>query len=169
MRCFTTQECEVWLKGRGLSLPDQNPKLVSHRVWIKNSHPYNLAEWFSRELTNYDDVLLLITEWGIWGTNENWHLYYTLRRLSEDRRFLHEAPGHFFMAHEMVELATMLQLAIINGWGGYFVAARGIISCFFSHDEFIDFYAESDVELESVRKRFSENQVVVCSVRIAGN
>jgi len=32
---------------------------------------------------NHIDVrqpaLLLITEWGIWGSSENWHLHYTLR------------------------------------------------------------------------------------------
>jgi hypothetical protein len=58
-------------------------------------------------------VLLLIIELGIWGSGENWHLYYKLRQAYGDQRLLHEAPGHLFLEYEVEELASFLQIAML--------------------------------------------------------
>lgn len=99
-------------------------------------------------------ALLWITEWGIWPSSENWHLYYKLRHCYGDQRLLEEAPGHLFLKHESEDLASFLQLAILNGWGGYLLAEADYVNVFFSHDEYFDFFAEIDSNLSHVREVF---------------
>lgn len=99
-------------------------------------------------------ALLWITEWGIWGSSENWHLYYKLRESSGDHRLLHEAPGHLFLDYEAEDLASFLQVAMLNGWGGYLLTEANYINAFFSHDEFIDFFPATGGDLNEVRNVF---------------
>jgi hypothetical protein len=108
-------------------------------------------------LTYRQPALLWITEWGIWPSSENWHIYYKLRQSYADHRLLHEAPGHLFLEHESEDLASFLQLAILNGWGGYFLSGSNHINAFFSHDEYIDFYAERNESLDAIREIWNAN------------
>jgi hypothetical protein len=103
-------------------------------------------------------ALLWITEWSIWPSSENWHLYYKLRQTYYDQRLLHEAPGHFFLEHEAEDLASFLQIAMLNGWGGYLLTEYDDVDAFFSHDEFIDFFAERDESLADVQKALGGGQ-----------
>jgi hypothetical protein len=67
---------------------------------------------------------------------------------------LQEAPGHLFLEHEIEDFASFLQLAMLNGWGGYVLTQANYVNAFFSHDQFIDFHAALDENLEEVRKVF---------------
>jgi len=79
-------------------------------------------------LTSWRPALLWLTEWGIWSGSENWH--------------------------EAEDLASFLQVAMLNGWGGYVLTEADYVNAFFSfsHDEFIDFFAGHDENLGEVRK-----------------
>lgn len=99
-------------------------------------------------------ALVWITEWGIWGSSENWHLYYKLRQSYRDLRLLHEAPGHLFLGHESEDLTSFLQIAMLNGWGGYVLTQMDYVNAFFSHDEYIDFFAAHDQNLVEIRNEF---------------
>jgi hypothetical protein len=50
---------------------------------------------------------------------------------------------------------------MLNGWGGYFLTDANYVNAFFSHDEFIDFFAERDDNLADVRKEFGTKQATV--------
>jgi hypothetical protein len=92
---------------------------------------------------------LWVKEFGIFPSNENFHLYYRLRQSYSDFRLLREAPGHLFLAHEDADLASFLQLGIVSGWdmhvfpelayGGTDVA-RAVIC----HDEWISLHHHQD-------------------------
>jgi hypothetical protein len=71
---------------------------------------------------------------------------------TEDLQLLHEAPGHLFLEHESEDLASFLQIAMLNGWGGYILTQADYVNAFFSHDEYIDFFAKLDSNLLEVRK-----------------
>ncbi len=101
-----------------------------------------------------EPALIWITEWGIWGSSENWHLYYRLRQSYGDLRLLHEAPGHLFLGHESEDLTSFLQIAMLNGWGGYILTQANYANAFFSHDEYIDFFAAQDGSLAELVKEF---------------
>ena len=95
---------------------------------------------------------------GIWGSSENWHLYYKLRQTYGDNRLLHEGPGHLFLEHEAEDLASFLQLCMLNGWGGYVLTEANYVNAFFSHDEYIDFFGNQDANLMDVRKALGPRQ-----------
>jgi hypothetical protein len=85
-------------------------------------------------------------------------LYYTLRRTYGDLRLLHEAPGHLFLEHETEDLASFLQLSMLNGWGGYVLTDANYVNAFFSHDEFIDFFGDENANLAHVRRALGPSQ-----------
>lgn len=154
MRFYTKEESEKWLMDRGRSKPDAAPGLTTERV---NYPPdpyrfFHFALSIASRITCREPSLLLITEWGIWASSENWHLYYKLRQSYGDTRLLQEAPGHLFLGHETDDLASFLQLAMLNGWGGYVLTQADYLNVFFSHDEYIDFFAESPANLIGIRE-----------------
>ena len=102
--------------------------------------------------------LLWVTEWGIWPSSENWHLYYKLRQTYGDQRLLYETPGHLFLEHEAEDLASFLQIAMLNGWGGYVLTQANYVNAFFNHDEYIDFFAGHDQDLAEVCKALGTSQ-----------
>ena len=110
-----------------------------------------VARWVATSLTYNMPALLYITEWGIWSENLL-HLYYRLRQSYDDHRLLAEAPGHLFLQYEMEDLASFLQIAMLNGWGGYILTQADYVNAFFSHDEYIDFFAEDETNLADVRE-----------------
>jgi hypothetical protein len=160
MQFYTNQQCEDWLTGVGRKRPDLN-SATTFRVKFP-PEPYRIfgmAHTIATSAVAYAyPTLLWITEWGIWPSSENLHLYYRLRESYGDTRLLHDAPGHFFLQHEMEDLATFLQIAMLNGWGGYVLGQSANIDVFFSHDEYVDFLAAKEEYLDSVRKDFSSKQ-----------
>jgi hypothetical protein len=154
MRFYTPSECEEWLTGRQRQKPDCGPASHVHRL-IYPTQPhrfYFIADWIAHSLPQRMPTLLWMTEWGIWSSTENWHLYYKLRQSYVDARLLHEAPGHLFLEYEAEDLVSFLQLSMLNGWGGYVLTHANYANAFFSHDEFIDFYADNDGNLAGVRE-----------------
>jgi hypothetical protein len=150
---YTPQECEEWLRSRQRSKPDSVPKAVVRVTYPPESHRvFFAAQWIAQSLTYRQPTLLWITEWGIWPSSENWHLYYKLRQTYSDQRLLQEAPGHLFLDHETEDLASFLQVAMLNGWGGYVLTEFDQVNAFFSHDEYVDFFAQRDENLADARK-----------------
>jgi hypothetical protein len=137
-------------------MPDVVPEVLVERVdYPPEPHRiFVIAHWIARSLTVRAQTLLWVTERDIWPSSENWHLYYKLRHSYGDLRLLHEAPGHLFLGHELEDLASFLQIAMLNGWGGYVLTHANYVHVFFSHDEYIDFFAERDGDLAGVRKEF---------------
>ncbi len=152
MRFYTEQECEEWLSGRERKKPDAVENLLTEQI----SYPPTpgrilyFAHWMASSMTCRMPTLLWITEWGIWS--ENWHLYYKLRQSYSDHRLLHEAPGHLFLEYETEDLASFLQLAMLNGWGGYILTGANYVNAFFSHDEYIRFFAAEESNLAEIRE-----------------
>lgn len=145
MRFYTPEECADWLTGLGRNKPDQDQGLKTERFeYLKRPHSvFVTARWFARSFMFHSPALLWITEWGIWPSSENWHLYYKIRQSFGDLRLLHEAPGHLCLEHEAEDFASFAQIAMLNGWGGYMLTQANRVNAFFSHDEYIDFFAES--------------------------
>ena len=86
-----------------------------------------------------DACLLWVTDWGIWRSSENLHLYYRLRQSYGDQRMLTDAPGHYFHDYEAADLISFLQIAILNGWDAHLLPVSGYARAFVSHDEYVDF------------------------------
>jgi|SRR5271157_630327 len=158
MRFYTEQECEAWLNGRERVKPDSVPETLTAQLpYPPTPHRIHyFARWIANSLTYRMPTLLWITEWGIWEGSENWHLYYKLRQSYDDHRLLHEAPGHLFLDYETEDLASFLQLAMLNGWGGYVLTGANYVNVFFSHDEYIRFFTSTESSLAEVREALAE-------------
>jgi hypothetical protein len=157
MRFYTKDECEAWLEGLGRSRPSAQDHQVERLSYPKEPHRmYRIAHWISQSLTYRQPVLVWMTEWGIWTSTENWHLYYKLRQGYEDRRLLQEAPGHLFLEHESEDLASFVQVAMLNGWGGYILTHANYVNAFFSHDEYIEFFDRQGNHLAEIREQFGK-------------
>ena len=158
MRFYTEDECEKWLSDRERQKPDAAPNQHRKRVDFP-LEPYKLFSIARRiAAMNYRrPALLWITEWGVWPSSENWHLYYKVRQAYGDLRLLTEAPGHLCLEHESEDLASFLQMAMLNGWGGYVLTEANFVNVFFSHDEHIDFFAEHEANLEPILAEVAES------------
>jgi hypothetical protein len=159
MRFYTKEECETWLSGRERVLLDATSGIQTERLNYP-SEPHRIffiARWIATTLTFQRPSLLWITEWGIWPSSENWHLYYKLRQTYGDHRLLHDAPGHLFLEYESEDFASFLQIATLNGWGGFVLTEAHYVNAFFSHDEYIDFFAEYTENLDKIRKDLETN------------
>lgn len=88
-----------------------------------------------------DACLLWVTEWGVWESSENRHLYYRLRQSYRDQRLLKSAPAHLFLDYEAPDLVTFLQVGLICGWDMHLISYGGYARAFVSHDEYVDFTA----------------------------
>jgi hypothetical protein len=152
MRFYSAAECEKWLQDRDRQKPDAIAGMPVESIAFPPAASRFLffAQWISTSLTFRMPALLWITAWGIWGPG-NSHLYYKLRQSYGDMRLLDEAPGHQFLEHESEDLASFLQLSLLNGWGGYLLTEANYVNVFFSHDEYLDFYGK-DYDLSEIRK-----------------
>jgi hypothetical protein len=162
VRFYTVEECAAWLSDRQRRKPDLVVDAQVQRIPYP-PEPYRVyfvAHWIASVLTYREPVLLFVTEWGVWPSSENWHLYYKLRQTYGDNRLLGDAPGHLFLEHEAEDLASFLQLSMLNGWGGYVLTEANYVNAFFSHDEYIDFFAEDSANLTDIRKVLGPGQPI---------
>lgn len=126
MKCLTTTEVDGWWAKRPELFAENGRtpgrRLASRRVGANfekaQTSTYAVARAMAGWLQVYDGhVLASVFEYGVWPSSENLHLYYTWRRSQGDHNLLEDAPGHVFLKHEMADLATLLQLAFLFGWG----------------------------------------------------
>lgn len=95
---------------------------------------YAAAKELVKCMPSNSGYFLLITEYGIWPSREDWGLFYKLRSAYGEKRELYESPGHVFGAYEKDDLHTYIFLMLCFGWGGYLVQNSASKFCFISHD-----------------------------------
>ena len=143
----TRSECEALASGYGYDCDVVHNRIVyeqrplPHTVTLSFSgvldRSYALAERVATWCGPFERLVLWITEWGIWPSSENLHLYYTLRGALGEVRELADVPGHVFLKHEHANLVTFLDLAIRFGWGGFLFGYPQSTVMNLSHDEWL--------------------------------
>lgn len=157
-------ECDELAKGFGFVADAK-----SNRIDRAPPFPYSLALSFSNArdrchpLANallawcggFEHAVLWVTEFGIWPSSENLHLYYAVRRSYGDTRAIWEAPGHEFLKHEHTDLVTFLDIALQFGWGCLLFGPPQRASLIVSHDEWVQFGSEENLrEVASDAEKF---------------
>lgn len=110
-----------------------------------------LSQFIANTLAGSDETLLWVTQWGIWSSSENLHLFYKLRNSYGEFRQLFNAPGHLFSKYEIPDLATFIQLALIFGWDFHVLGVPTYITGFGSHDEFFDFRSDNPQGCDEIK------------------
>lgn len=78
--------------------------------------------------------IMLVTEFGVWPSSEDWNVYYTLRSSAGDRRQIQDAPGHLFNTHEQAWFFSYLTFAVRSGWGCLVAGNSDHLRFSFNHD-----------------------------------
>jgi hypothetical protein len=140
MRFFTSAECREWCAAHAVLRASEDGAVQRHaRTPARTDVAFCRA--LEQVLQPRDRCLLWVTDWGVWRSSENLHLYYRLRQSYGDVRLLEEAPGHLFLSHESADLVSFFQVGLLCGWDMHLIPAEGYGRAFMSHDEFVAFAA----------------------------
>jgi|SRR5665213_2134520 len=150
MRFLTPSACDAWL-AHAPTLTDPTSTL-SVPLPPESGRLLFLAQLIAGEITFRQPCLMRVTEWNIWESNNNWHLYYRLRQSYGDLLLINEAPGHLFLNHEMEDLASFLHVAMLFGWDAELRPQAHYFAACLSHDGFIDVQASTADALAQLQK-----------------
>lgn len=148
MRFLTADEARhrcagfVRLDQNGRPLPPRRETLHARAPIPGLTALTSFCRQLERALQPREACLLWVTDWGIWRSAENLHLYYRLRQAYGDPRLLDEAPAHLFLDHEGADLVSFLQVGMLCGWDMHLIPFVGYARAFVSHDGFVEFAAD---------------------------
>jgi hypothetical protein len=110
-----------WRLEPDAALPD-----VASIVWDPNGGADHVPvlDACLRALGDWDECLLWITVWGIWGSSEDWPRYYAARGGHGEKRNLGTAPGHLCRTGEGPSLKEFLAMALQYGWDAHVLPSR---------------------------------------------
>jgi hypothetical protein len=114
-----------------------------------------LAGFLASHLELLDECFLWITEYGVWPSSENFHLFYRIRESYGEGRLLGDAPGHLFLKHEKADLTTFILLALLSGWDFHLLSAPTDATAFVSHDGFMELNTDDHEAANEASKLFS--------------
>jgi len=118
-------------------MPEKNFQIKAPLSGMNWSRLHWISGFLASHLQPFDECLLWVTQWGVWPSSENYHLFYRLRESYREHRSLPNAPGHLFLKHETADLTSFLELALLCGWDFYLLPAPTYAAVFVSHDEFV--------------------------------
>ena len=101
---------------------------------------------------NQSELLVIPTDWGIWRSSENWHLYELICQASGGgQSHLKERPTHCFAGNEHDLALDFIYLFLLFSWDFFVFGGRDEDLLFVSHDGFALYYSPTrTVELEAM-------------------
>jgi hypothetical protein len=87
--------------------------------------------------------LVVATERGVWPSSENLALYYAWRRSLQVTTTVDDEPGHEFQPFESHEMVSLVQMALVFGWGVAAVSGDGTAAFAFDDDGVLIAFADS--------------------------
>jgi hypothetical protein len=148
----TRAECEEWCAFMGIQLDERKtPSLECSELSHSGSEIFYLTcgfpdvfskfLWFAETLEEAiqprNSCLIWMTDYGVFSSSENQHLYYRLRQSYGDLRHLHDAPGHLCLKHERPDAVTLIYLSLLFGWDIHVLPVAGYARLFISNDEWL--------------------------------
>jgi len=125
VRFLTLAECKQFAADVGISEEElaaaTEDEAVTRAIRLSIEGERHRAFFLAREvvglLGDFQSSLMWVTDFGIWPSSENQHLYYRLRRAFGDAGTLKTAPGHLFAKGEQDDFIAFVHLALEFGWG----------------------------------------------------
>ncbi|NNN07142.1 MAG: hypothetical protein HKL90_14710 [Elusimicrobia bacterium] len=161
MQFIESNEIAAWCKEHGIALskdyqplPDAALIHQSRVVYAngkRSGQESKIALRCVRALGDWQECLLLVTGWGIWGSGEDWPTYYAARGKRGERRSIEQAPGHLFGENDGEELSEFLTLVLENGWDAYLLEVpkekAKMVRLQVSHDEWVEARSSEAISL----------------------
>lgn len=84
-----------------------------------------------------NESFLYFSDWSVWPSGEQMHLFERLSSSYGEIRPLIERPGHLFSSEEFLDLTSFVILGATFLWDMYVLDSERKNFLFFSHDEFV--------------------------------
>ena len=146
LRFLTQQQCQTWATVHGYRLYDPSwgrqidvASLDEQRFRLPEDAGARVALarmlWDSLA-ADAPEVLVWLTEWGVWPSGEHLPLAAAVRRGYGETRSLDDAPGTIIGRDEADAGLSLVALAILFLWDCWLLLPGGKAACFLSHDEY---------------------------------
>lgn len=142
MKFISKIEAENWCKSNGIplderSLPQVEKKqLNSFEIPKDSGQKIAMARKHYEQFRNEKEILIWVTDWGIWPSSECMHIFERFRISYGEKRNLIEAPTHIFNQTEFEDALSLLTLTALFSWDCYVLNVTGNKIIFYSHDEY---------------------------------
>jgi len=160
VRFIEINEIREWCKERGVQLAEDgtlldDPTLSHHKGAVyarghRSGAEPSVAATCVRALGRWDECLLWVRGWGVWGSGENWPAYYALRGARGERRSLDKAPGHLFNGDEKEQFVRFLAQVMENAWDADVLIVPKIKRIHVSHDEWLELRSTTPTDFAPV-------------------
>jgi hypothetical protein len=165
MRFHTLDECERWSAIHGLGVaPARSPFPGEHyEIVVPLSPLWNRTAWFASLLAQYmgpfEECLLWVTQYGVWPSTENMHLFDRLRYSYGEKRPLDDAPGQVFLTDDLADLCSFIQICLLCLWDFHLIANPSQTRVFVSHDEFVHLFVKDESIFKSMQDELKATRV----------
>ena len=160
MRFVEINEIWEWCRARGIALAEDgallaDPTLTHHLRAMyargrRSGQESAVAAECLRALGRWDECLLWVQGWGVWGSGEDWPAYYTSRGAQDERRSLDQAPGHLFGTGEQDLFVAFLTQVMENAWDADVLVVPTTKRIHVSHDEWLELRSTTPTDFEPV-------------------
>lgn len=102
--------------------------------------------------------LITVVEHGVWPSSENLPLYYAWRRRLDaggGGGTLDDSPAHDFLAFESDEMVSLVQMAVVFGWGITAVSGDGTAAFTMDDDGDVVAFAEDPARAARLERSVS--------------
>ena len=167
MHCLTHRESVAWCRKHnypvkeagyyGYPIPDARDRFALVQLDYPTDSGKKIA--LAREVigwyTKNHQLMLWISEWGVWPSSEHMPLFTRFRQALGEMRPLIEAPGHLINAGEFDEALSVLAVSLLFFWDCYVFSEWSGPVFFCSHDEWLGFFIPRGHDQAAIRGTFS--------------
>jgi hypothetical protein len=132
-----------------LPFDHRDSTVIAHRLVAM------LNETCEKEIKSESFRIILISEWGVWPSSEDMHLYKILRQSQLSNYTIAETPGHVFSYLEAEDFFTHLCFFLRSGWGGWIAGTLDQTTIGFTHDEALTILVHDDRDLAPILKSWN--------------
>jgi len=150
MKVLTKDECQQWCERLGLGVSEfgtpvfpSQPAPTDFDIPSDAGRRVALAREHLATFRDSPEVLVWMTEWGVWPSSERMHMFDRFRLSYGLNSPLIEHPGHLLARVEFETTSSLATFAILFLWDCYVVASDRRAMLFYCHDEFGTFGANS--------------------------
>jgi len=140
MDFLSKSDAQKWCIENKIPLDEElYPNLEQAEEFVIPSDAGKRVALVRRHLATFDscdEVLIWISQWGVWPSGERMHIFYQFRKSYGENRMLKEAPAHLVKSKEIEDGISIVTLAVLFLWDCYILTKDNQKFCFYSHDEY---------------------------------
>lgn len=140
MQFLTFEESRAWCRANNIPLTDREEPVVPTRTGTFKI-PVDSGQRIALVRGHFEDfleeeLLVWITEWGVWPSSERPHIFQRFRASYGEHRPLIEVPAQLFNSDEHEDALSTATLATLFLWDCYVIGKDSRKLLFYPHDEF---------------------------------